>query len=69
MEGKKCDENTDELTRAILETVVFVGTKLEQGRALLLSQAVTIFQANHPHPPDEDYYLELEYGRVKFSPR
>ena len=66
---KKSDENTDELTRAILETVLFVAIKLQQGIALLLPQAVTIFLANHPHPPEEDYYLELEYGRVKFSPR
>ena len=52
MEGKKSDENTDELTRAILETVLFVAIKLQQGRALLLPQAVTIFLANYPHPPE-----------------
>lgn len=65
---KMTDENTDELTRAILATVIFVAEKLQQERALLLPQAVTVFLGNYPSP-EQDLELELEYGKVHFSPR
>ncbi len=54
------DENTNELTRAILATVIFVAKILHQDRALLLPQAVTIFLDNSPSFSEEQY-LELSY--------
>ena len=66
------DENTNELTRAILATVIFVAKKLQQDRALLLPQAVTVFLDNYPPSQDvlpEELYLELGDGQIKFSPR
>lgn len=63
------EENTDEVTKAILTTVLFVAQKLLEERALLLPQAVTVFLDNYPHSSSPDLHLELEYGRVRFSPR
>ena len=66
---KMSDENTDELTRAVLATIIFVAKKLSQDRALLLPQAVSFFLDSYPHSAETDLYLELEYGKIKFSPR
>ncbi len=66
---KITDENTNELTKAILATVIFVVHKLQQERALLLPQAVSVFLENYPHQSQEEHHLELGYGKVKFSPR
>lgn len=52
------DQNTTELIRAILATVICVGTKLQQDRAILLPQAVKIFLDNYPHQNTEELYLE-----------
>ncbi|SMN12415.1 hypothetical protein SPBRAN_865 [uncultured Candidatus Thioglobus sp.] len=65
---KLADENTNELTRAILATVLFVGKKIQKDRAILLPHAVTVFLENYSHD-DDDFYLELGDGRVKFSSR
>ena len=67
---RSSDETTDELTRAVLTTVIFVGTSLQQDRALLLPQAVTVFTENyHQGNGGEDLCLELRDGSVTFSAR
>ena len=61
---------TTELTRAVLASVVFAAKLLQQDRALLLSQAVSVFLNNYPPAKDnEDLYLELRDGTIKFSAR
>ncbi len=60
---KLADENTNELTRAILATVLFVGKKIQKDRAILLPHAVAIFLENYPHD-DDDFYLELGDGKL-----
>ena len=37
------DETVNELTRAVMTTVLFVTESFQQGRALLLPQCVTVF--------------------------
>ena len=64
------EESTDELTRAVLVTVIFVAQKLQQERALLLPHAVSVFLDNCPQAKDnKELYLELGDGTVKFSAR
>lgn len=58
------DENTDELTRAVLATVIFVAKKLSQDRALLLPHAVSFFLDSYLHSAETELYLELEYGKT-----
>ena len=62
------DENTNQLTKAILATVVFIAKKFQQSRALLLPQAVTVFLSKYPHA-DEEVHLEMADGTIKFSAR
>lgn len=66
---KMSDENIDELTKAILATIVFVANKLSQDRALLLPHAVRFFLDSYPHSVETDLYLEVENGKIKFSSR
>ena len=56
------DENTNELTRAILATVIYVANTLQQDKALL-PHAVSVFLEHFPPSQDtmiEELYLELE---------
>ena len=46
-EMKLDDETIDELTRAVLVTVIFVAKKLHKDMALLLPHAVTVFLENY----------------------
>ena len=64
------EETTDKLTRAVLATVIFVAQRFQQERALLLPHAVSVFLDNYPRAKDnEELYLELGDGTVKFSAR
>ena len=64
------EKSTDELTKAVLATVIFVAQKLQQERALLLPHVVSVFLDNCPQAKDnEELYLELGDGTVKFSAR
>ena len=62
------DETVNELTRAVMTTVLFVAGSFQQGRALLLPQCVTVFLGSYPPAKDnDDLYLELGDGIIKFS--
>ena len=64
------EESTDKLTRAVLAIVIFVAQKLQQERALLFPHVVSVFLENCPQAKDnEELYLELGDGTVKFSAR
>ena len=65
------DETVNELTRAVMTTVLFVVGSFQQGRrALLLPQCVTVFLGSYPPAKDnDDLYLELGDGIIKFSSR
>ena len=65
-------DDTDELTKAILTTVIFVATKFEQDKAILLPRVTSFFLANYsPAKGNEDIQLEIELndGSIKFSSR
>ena len=64
------DENTDELTRAVLITVIFVGRSLQHNNALHLPQEVTVFTENyHQGKRSRNLCLELRDSSVTFSAR
>ena len=55
---KMCDDNTNELTRAVLATVIFVAKKLQQDRALL-PHVVTVFLDHYCQARDNGH---MPYG-------
>ena len=65
------DETVNELTRAVMTTVLFVAGSFQQGRrALLLPQCVMVFLGSYsPAKDNDDLYLELGDGIIKFSSR
>ena len=65
------DENTNELTRAILAAVIFVADKLRQDRAVLLPHAVSVFLEKYTctAPDANDLDLDLGEDKIKFSSR
>ena len=64
------DDNTIELTRAVLNTVLFVAKLLQHDKAILLPQAATVFREYYsPAEDDNDVYLEVRDGFIKFSTR
>ena len=60
------EETTDELTRAVLATVA---QKLQQERALLPCTVSIILDSCPQAMDNEELYLELGDGTVKFSAR
>ena len=62
-------DSTPELTRSVLATVIYVATKLQQDRALLLPHVTTVFLQHYTSRDTEELYLDLGDGRVKFSSR
>ena len=57
------DENTNELTSAILATVIFVAKKLQQERALLLPHVARVPLESYSHTHEaENIDLELRDG-------
>ena len=62
--------NIDEVTRALLKTVLVVAKLLQHEKALLLPQAAAVFREHYsPDNDDDDVYLEVRDGTVKFSAR
>ena len=63
------DETVNELTRAVMTTVLFVAGSFQQGRRALLLPQCVVLGSYPPAKDNNDLYLELGDGIIKFSSR